>query len=32
MFEFTEPALPKDWHGLRSVPEFGAVTRVVVRP
>lgn len=32
VFEFTEPALPKDWHGVRSIPEFGPATRVVVRP
>ncbi len=31
MFEWTEPAVPKDWYGLRSVPELGPATRVVVR-
>jgi len=32
LFEWTEPRLPADWHGIRSVPQFGAPTRVVVRP
>jgi hypothetical protein len=32
LFEWSEPRLPKDWHGVRSVPELGAPTRVVVRP
>lgn len=31
VFDFTEPRLPKDWHGLRSVKDFGPSTRVVVR-
>ncbi len=30
-FEWSEPKLPKDWQGARSVPELGAATRVVVR-
>jgi hypothetical protein len=30
MFEWTEPALPKDWYGMRSVPEFGPATVVFV--
>lgn len=32
VFEWTEPSLPKGWHGIRSVGDFGPVTRVVVRP
>ena len=31
MFEWTEPRIPEDWYGMRSVPELGAPTRVVVR-
>ncbi|MBL8743417.1 MAG: L,D-transpeptidase, partial [Myxococcales bacterium] len=31
VFEWSEPKLPKDWHGMRSVKELGAATRVVVR-
>ena len=31
MFEWTDPQIPRDWYGLRSVPELGAPTRVVVR-
>lgn len=32
LFEFSEPGLPAGWHGVRSVPELGPATRVVVRP
>ncbi len=30
MFEFTEPALPKGWHGVRWLPWLGPSTLVVV--
>jgi len=32
VFEWTEPKLPPDWHGLRSIDDFGPPTRVLVRP
>ncbi len=32
LFEWTEPRLPVDWHGVRSVEELGPPTRVMVRP
>lgn len=31
IFGWTEPRLPKDWQGIRSVAEFGPPTRVIVR-
>lgn len=31
VFGWTEPRLPKDWQGIRSVAEFGPPTRVIVR-
>lgn len=31
VFGWTEPKIPTDWHGMRSIPELGKVTRVVVR-
>ena len=31
VFDWTDPQLPKDWHGIRSVSAFGAPTRVIVR-
>jgi hypothetical protein len=30
MFHWTEPTVPPDWYGLRSLPEFGPATVVVV--
>ncbi|MFO0755268.1 MAG: L,D-transpeptidase [Byssovorax sp.] len=30
VFEWTEPELPKDWYGMRSVADVGAVTAVWV--
>lgn len=30
MFAWTEPTVPKDWYGMRSLPEFGPATVVVV--
>ncbi|APR87408.1 Hypothetical protein A7982_12757 [Minicystis rosea] len=30
LFEWGEPPVPKDWYGLRSLPEFGPATVVVV--
>jgi hypothetical protein len=30
VFDWTEPRIPKDWHGMRSIREFGSVTRVVI--
>jgi hypothetical protein len=30
LFHWTEPPMPEDWYGLRSVPEFGPATVVVV--
>jgi hypothetical protein len=30
MFEWTDPAVPPGWHGLRAVPEMGRSTAVVV--
>lgn len=30
LFEWGEPQMPKDWYGLRSLPEFGPATVVVV--
>lgn len=32
LFEWSEPRLPRDWHGVRSTPDLGPPTRVVVRP
>ncbi len=32
LFEWSEPRLPPDWHGMRSAKELGPPTRVVVRP
>jgi hypothetical protein len=32
LFEWSEPRLPADWHGIRSTPDLGPPTRVVVRP
>jgi hypothetical protein len=32
LFAWTEPPVPADWYGLRSVPEIGPATVVVVRP
>jgi hypothetical protein len=31
LFEWTDPQIPKDWYGVRSVSELGPATRVVVR-
>ncbi len=31
MFEWSEPKLPEGWYGMRSTPEAGAATVVVVR-
>lgn len=31
VFEWTEPTIPKDWYGLRSVKAFGPATVVLVR-
>jgi lipoprotein-anchoring transpeptidase ErfK/SrfK len=30
LFEWGEPAVPTDWYGMRSVPEMGPATVVVV--
>jgi hypothetical protein len=30
LFEWSDPPMPKDWYGLRSLPEFGPATVVVV--
>ncbi|MFT3769565.1 MAG: L,D-transpeptidase [Minicystis sp.] len=30
LFEWGDPPVPKDWYGLRSLPEFGPATVVVV--
>lgn len=30
LFAWSEPEVPKDWYGLRSLPEFGPATVVVV--
>jgi hypothetical protein len=30
LFEWGEPAIPTDWYGMRSVPEMGPATVVVV--
>ncbi|MFO0552860.1 MAG: L,D-transpeptidase family protein [Polyangiaceae bacterium] len=32
IFDWSEPALPPEWHGMRSVPDLGPATRVIVRP
>ncbi len=31
VFEWTDPQLPKDWHGMRSTEDRGPPTRVVIR-
>lgn len=31
LFAWTDPQVPEDWHGMRSVPQRGPPTRVVVR-
>lgn len=31
LFNWTEPRLPTDWHGIRSVAALGPATRVIVR-
>jgi lipoprotein-anchoring transpeptidase ErfK/SrfK len=31
LFEWTDPPLPKDWHGVRSTSDRVAPTRIVIR-
>ncbi len=32
IFAWTEPRLPEEWHGVRSIPDLGTPTRVTIRP